>query len=674
MTFADSTIRKVIFPYPEDAGYEDPDRPPHWLANIRYQALGLEGRRCESSRHRPSHSADYHEALWTSFGGTDDESSGEGEDSIVNSAAARESCGVNLVEVPKFEPLLTTPEGSGTRAMDSSRPTLAPQSRSRSSQPQLSHGDKVTKDRSTGRPTASEDHPKGKSEARRHHRHHSLPTPLTPAQPLVQVNTFLPLRIPPPDLRAKSPLAYPVGFYFADQHTEEAATVGSSQQQAKVKTRRRMHRRDRSAPSRSTRTSVNSLLDGRGRPSSSSSSSSEGKASLVSVESDGSFHGDAGDEDPESQLAAGIAKLKREQQMPTQPPATSVSKVERHNTVPAVNELDDDLMTAREIEEHAGLMTSLADLVLGLKVTRTGEAFRHRSASYTDVQDLRDCATRAAHSNNVHLSRTQSADALEDSWANAKRPNPAASTNSSLFSSGVSTPYELRDEVVRWSRRRRDAAVRGSRSSRTSPPSYTSTLLDYIPFASALMNRLAQLQSITAIAEVSEDGDLTGSGLGEDNKDDEQVIDHEHAATLARAASEPFTADEDDEDATPPLTTTQDDAFSSLWASPITSRASSHYNLKILTDEPSAFEEHSTESSVGAWRSRYIDPSSLRFTRMNGQGAGMDVNRNSKSISHGVSPLWAENHIDDEDESRDGLDSSTPAYTRSWSSVLGMAA
>lgn len=383
----------------------------------------------------------------------------------------------------------------------------------------------------------------------------------------------------------------------------------------------------------------------------------------MSVESDGSFHGDVGDNDPDSQLAAGIAKLKAARRDQAQKEAQRPSWITQDRPQ-IITDADDDLQTTREIREHSGILTSLADLVLELRITRNGAAFRNRSVSYTDVSDLHNLPARSSSNHNgVQMSRTQSADALPDAWASARRPT----TSSNLLGSGVSTPYELRDEVIRWSRRRNMSIEATTTSSEPKLTAALDTLLGYIPFASTFKTHLAQLQSILPISEAPDDVETSAPSASQD--------DNVRTAHASSRTEETCSDSEDDSEGLAGTKSTGNDALSSLWASPVVSRSASHYNLQLLSDEPSVFEEHSTDSNAGSWRCRYPGRDLSAFTQLGGDQAGKKRPREEQKpkLTFTVSPLWDEGRIEDDEATREQT-AQKAVYVRSWSSVLGMAA
>ncbi|CAO1615614.1 unnamed protein product [Sympodiomycopsis kandeliae] len=688
--FAESTIRKIIFPYLEDSDFEDPDRPSHWLSNITPQALGIDHRSVSSPRRRRRQRdvSDSLDVPWSSslymsqsvHGHREDDSS-DTDDHDGSFIAGRSAQSISVKHRAKVmsddqhhrdEPINSSHSGQ-QGATSPSRPPYSSQNRRRTSVTPLPTSSKrrpqnnessVNKAKST--PKASIGSERLKS--RRHQRHHSLPTPLTPAQPLGQVNTFLPLRLPPPDLRAKSPLANPVGCDFPE-HPEEKSSMAkfSAGSTDDAEASFPHHRRAHTSRLASPLVAQSSADDGWDNVQSSPDSS---ETSNHSVESDGSFHGDAGDADPESQLAAGIARMKAAKRERQDEEARAAKEDRGTTRVKASPTFDDDSVTMQQIQQHAGLLTSLADLVLELKINRSGQAFRHRSSSCADVSSLNaepHTGTKAA------LNRTQSADALEGLWSQARRPS-----SNCYFSSGVSTPYELRDEVARWSRRRNTPGSPRSPSGAATHAS-RSGLLSYLPFASALRTRLSQLQSIVTIAEAENEDSSTGAGATDDNEGEEQLVDQEYADTLAFSAAasctkqvstqmEPSQEQDDDQGELSYSSTNEDDALSSLWASPVASRVSSHYNLRLLSDESCAFEEPGTSIGSGP---RPL----LRLTQLNGSHHASKPMRNKRGASSAstVSPLWDQKQADEVDPTAESSLSSS-AYTRSWSSILGMAA
>ncbi|PWN33697.1 uncharacterized protein FA14DRAFT_64725 [Meira miltonrushii] len=122
-------------------------------------------------------------------------------------------------------------------------------------------------------------------ERRRHARSNSVPD--APARSL-HVDTFLPLHLPPPDLCAKSPLlSYPCSWWPTedDKETKSVKEVNKESTSSSLPI-------------------VNAELR-----------RSESLASFISAHSDGSWHGDHGDDDPDGQLARALGEALEKDQV-----------------------------------------------------------------------------------------------------------------------------------------------------------------------------------------------------------------------------------------------------------------------------------------------------------------------------------------------------------------------
>ncbi|MCO5613988.1 hypothetical protein L7F22_068268 [Adiantum nelumboides] len=130
-------------------------------------------------------------------------------------------------------------------------------------------------------------------ERRRHARSTSVPD--APAKSL-HVDTFLPLHLPPPELCAKSPLlAYPCSWWSTEEDEKEVRVHATPIKAFKKE---------------STILSTQSSFFG--LPTANADlRRSESLASFVSAQSDGSWHGDQGDNDPDGQLARALGESKR---------------------------------------------------------------------------------------------------------------------------------------------------------------------------------------------------------------------------------------------------------------------------------------------------------------------------------------------------------------------------
>lgn len=113
---------------------------------------------------------------------------------------------------------------------------------------------------------------------RRHRHARSNSVPDAPATSL-HVDTFLPLHLPPPDLCAKSPLlTYSSSWWPTEKGEKEAKSQTFTKQSSDLPMTNAELRR------------------------------SESLASFISAQSDGSWHGDQGDDDPDGQLARALGK------------------------------------------------------------------------------------------------------------------------------------------------------------------------------------------------------------------------------------------------------------------------------------------------------------------------------------------------------------------------------
>ncbi|KAN0063966.1 hypothetical protein ACQY0O_003572 [Thecaphora frezii] len=129
---------------------------------------------------------------------------------------------------------------------------------------------------------------------RRHDRSASAPEPrLMPAQPL-SINTAQPLRLAQPNISTLSPLAYPVGIFDSDASALQDREAATDKRKANV-------------PSPSYASDGAPSLVAMARL---SSASATRPIAIECSESDGSCHNDAGDQDPEGQLAAEIIRLR----------------------------------------------------------------------------------------------------------------------------------------------------------------------------------------------------------------------------------------------------------------------------------------------------------------------------------------------------------------------------
>lgn len=162
--------------------------------------------------------------------------------------------------------------------------------------------------------------------ARRHGRSASAPQ-LKPAQEL-HVNTFLPLKLPPKELTAKSPLlTYPTSWWPEDVENDDTEDWMQQSRARSHWDRDEMHRVDSSA-------------------------------SFFSTVSDGSYHGDAGDENPEDQLANAIQQQHCQVSTSTKSPTVLVQSPFD------VKEEGDSDEEGEAIREQGGYMHHVASFLL----------------------------------------------------------------------------------------------------------------------------------------------------------------------------------------------------------------------------------------------------------------------------------------------------------------------
>lgn len=700
-SFLASSWRRLLFPYLEGTDDEDPTTNTHWMSNLTNQALGLDRDRSrdltpttsssgtswsgETPPTSPSSLAsDSKDVPWASMylrQSSFDQSNDDGSSST--SVASSDSQDTSLVShLRRYErPGHFAAQSSGSRPGSRSRsrprshanivdrinpavaatptqklqrqeprtasqqlaalppalplppPALPINFRSAANAPLRSRHDAhntSTSSLESVASTSSKTSRKSRTHGHRRQRSATHPQPLTPAQPLDHVNTFLPVRVPPLELQAKSPLEYPAGFFADGDGDGDKLALKESLRSTSRRTRRGNN--PRSTPS--------ALASDGDVPSST--------ATVIHCsESDGSHHGDPGDDDPESQLAAGIARLKakereRQQQQQQHGKARSNAGQSSSRTVsqettrrgsvtdavvataaPAAVD-DDDEQTSKEIAEHAGIFNSLADIVLEFKIMRSGP-FRLRATSHAAVTDLAPQGG-AAHAGAGPIARSHSVDTIGESpnmrttRAFHHGHGPAHAKSPMLLSStGISTPDSLRDEVKQWSRERRKSRATPKRV--ISPPPQ----VEDFPFATSLIGRSSSFRDFASIAEAlpvdDEEDDEHGHASGmtspqhiallSSRADSRTRLRHAHTAFAEASSSASASADSDDDidtdaeyDGAASTTTATEDAFSSLWATPAassSSRSSSQYNLELLSsDERSAFDEEVQASFLRA--------------------------------------------------------------------------
>ncbi|PWN22706.1 hypothetical protein BCV69DRAFT_280312 [Microstroma glucosiphilum] len=654
--FLDSSLRKLLFPYLEGADHEDPSKPTHWMSSLAAEALGLDPSTSSSSLSSASSSSSSSRsraarphgkgstALYTSSSTHNTATSSSRTCDDLDQMKAVPWASMYLNQYDEGEQSSSDEEDNVFAAAPSTKPWASRQSpqdtvqrratlplhfparrqASSSSSQMLAPTHHALTARADADPVSSTaDKPK-------RIRGLSAPTPLTPAQPLNHVNTSLPVRIPPPRI----------------------CLQGSAEATSLLPISRRQSRSDRDGWPQ----------EGELTPSSSSSSL------VQSGESDGSFYGDAGDDDPESQLAAGIARLKAKRRLEeatqTAHAKTQYEKVSKAEDITIVTTEDvtnedtdaSDLSASRLIADNCGFIETLADIVLELKIRRSG-SFRGRATSALDVPSL---ASDRLHP--TGLPRSQSLDALAEGELSQRmgaRPK--------FGPEGVSTPASLSKEVRQWSQGRRSSGSRHTSPLLTSrspsptplpPPANkqgtsAKSLFGAMSLVHALLNQSAAYRYCASIAE----------GTSEEEEEQKQ-----QSAYLSNDADgEGDSATSPDSDAidlgTGDIDTT---AYSSLWATPVPSRSSSSYNLQLLGDERSAFEQDDWAIPSPA-RPQYLP--STRVTK-----ASYNATRQGPPSKQRVSPLWAATGEDDfGTDLLDDAGAQRPTYQRSWSSFLGMS-
>ncbi|CAO1636137.1 unnamed protein product [Parajaminaea phylloscopi] len=573
--FVESPIRRLLFPYLEpyaDGDDGDDDQKIHWMSHVAHQALG---------RDRPS--------VTTAQSPRPGSQSPAGSDRTGRSSRPSSSTSAMPLRCTTQSDDLDTPwlgmyqpsyesdscdDGAEDDPADAQGYHHASSSTARARSATLAAAPEKTP-RGADRPSrprhglvrarTSDGSLGSHVPQRRRLRQRSAPQPLKPAQPLPHVNTALPLHLPPLELRAAVPC------------TESNA----------------------------------------------------GEESPVISESDGSFHGDAGDADPEAQMAAGIIALRnagrRSSSAAKAASSPRASSPSAPSSTPTSNEQDLD---ARQLQECCGtFLPTVAKLFFEFTLPSVDRGAL-KAASVAALSNQAPTGL-AEHSHSRHVP------------------------------GGTSTPSSLRAEVNSWSRARRQTMPQSGLNPRragqpkaVSSSSTPNQLLGSWPLPE-VMRRSASLQDFT---------DLVGAG---------DTTPYEWPQRQSDAGSEDGADDDDDEAA----------AYSSLWASPVTSRSSSHYNLRILSDEPSAFEQHddsrATASSLA--RTYRLQQLRLQMSKLT-ENDGSHVCRPAPAKS-AVSPLWDMARIQDdlspaEETSRDGstggLGEGRLPYARSWTSLLGV--
>lgn len=656
--FFDSSLRRLLFPYLEGADDEDPSKASHWMSNLAAEALGLDASHASSSSLSSGSSSS------SSSLGRAALPHRKGSRALYASSSTRKTATSSSHTCDDLDQMKAVPwasmyfnqydDGEASSSDEEDRSTAASPSKKIWATKQLSqeqlqrrftlparlpaHG----QTRSSSQTSVPSDHTlnpqkeaalgTSKAGTPKRIRGLSAPTPLTPAQPLNHVNTALPVRIPPPRICLQGP---------AEAASLLPLGLGKS-------------RSDRAGWPR----------EGELTPSSSSSSL------VLSSESDGSFYGDAGDDDPESQLAAGIAGLKAKRRLEEATKATHAkarcgkeTKAESITVVTTSDATDADTDVADEsasrlIADNCGFIETLADIVLELKIRRSG-SLRGRATSAVDVPSL---ASDRLHP--TGLPRSQSLDALVETELTRRM-----GARPTFGPEGVSTPASLSKEVKQWSQGRRLSGSRHSPPPSTSRPSSptpsapppavsagtsTQNLFGTISLVQALLNRSAAYRYCASIAE----------GTPEDEEEQHQPIvspvndgfkEGNLAAIRGSDSSDPGDGEVDVM------------AYSSLWATPIPSRSNSSYDLHLFGDERSAFDQDD-----------WPDPSPARQEYLQAAEASKrasTIQRQGPLSMQSVSPLWVA--TGEEESETDGLDDAgakRPSYQRSWSSFLGISA
>jgi hypothetical protein len=313
-----------------------------------------------------------------------------------------------------------------------------------------------------------------------------------------------------------------------------------------------------------------------------------------------------------------------------------------------------DDSASRLIADNCGFIETLADIVLELKIRRSG-TFRGRATSALDVPSL---ASDRLHP--TGLPRSQSLDALVETELTRRM-----GARPTFGPEGVSTPASLSKEVKQWSRGRRSSGSRhdspslASRPSSPPPPilpavsegTSAKTLFGAISLVQALLNRSAAYRYCASIAE----------GTSEEEEDQHQrnlspYNDGWEEDSLFASRGSGDSADGEDDSM----------AYSSLWATPIPSRTNSSYNLQFLGDERSAFDQDDWPIPSPA-RQQYLPTA-------NGRKLPYATRLQGPSAKQSVSPLWVATGEDgSETDLVDDAGAKRPSYQRSWSSFLGIS-
>ncbi|PWN51154.1 hypothetical protein IE53DRAFT_368306 [Violaceomyces palustris] len=219
---------------------------------------------------------------------------------------------------------------------------------------------------------------------RRHHRAMSAPQPLQPAQPL-SINTAQPLRLPPLSICARSPLSYPTdicdeiedGSLSHDHSTDYPA---------------------KEVVDHASSTATDPCPNFSNSSGSFGSSSSASISSIEFSESDGSCHGDAGDVDPESQLATEIIRLRESRKAEAR--ASAARPVREENVKECgltlstydyeedLDDFDSDGSQEAAIRQHAdSFVIRMAEALLDLGSMTLPSQASSRSSSFAAEED-----------------------------------------------------------------------------------------------------------------------------------------------------------------------------------------------------------------------------------------------------------------------------------------------
>lgn len=582
--FIESPLRRLLFPYLED---DDDEFSTHWMSNITIQALG---------RDRPSVLSTY--------------TANPNSVSSTSKTSVEVACQVEDLDTPwaypyrePVSPICTDADAEASSSSkkhyrSSHHTTLTSRSQSHHEHDDATLPTASSLRKPLPRSRTYEEPRRQFNQPLRRLRQRSAPQPLKPAQPLPSVNTMLPLQLPPLELRAREQAAIPLVAHEPNKITTLRATSLDSKARSFVK----------ASPTSSTHSPA------------------------TSSESDGSFHGDPGDDDPESQLAAGIIALRNRQRQHRSPSPGHFHR--RTSLGPRLDETEN--LDDTRIEEHCGVFASLADMLFEF-----------------DISGLRERLGRRRGSGRRN-ERSRSVDTLQ-------QPHRRQLVRDN------STPSSLRAEVNTWSRARRQTLPRSRvplppiESSGMLPSASASPLLGSWPLASSLLKRSTSIQDL---------------------EDSMPTYDHEFHPSFT-STSESYDSRAHDDDSNDDPEEEDQEALSSLWASPTTSRSSSQYNLRLLSDEPSAFQpaDEVAVAQLLAYERRMGQQRRpiLGFTKLDGNTKS---STDGKLSAHAVSPLWDVAKSCDDDV-RDELENSGLAgrenasrlpYVRSWTSFLNVGA